>query len=58
MARELPIFKELENNKVHAARYTKHHLSFFIYKDLVIFLETQQLCYNPTGKLQSLKTFQ
>lgn len=59
MACEPPIFEESENNKVHAAHYTKHHLIFFIYKYLIIFLETQQLCYNPTDMLQSpIQTFQ
>lgn len=30
MTHELPIFKELENNKIHIAHYTKHHLIIFI----------------------------
>lgn len=45
MAHEPPIFKELENNKVHAAHYTKHHLIFFIYKYLIIFFR------NPAAML-------
>lgn len=39
MAHELPIFKELENDKIHITCYTKHHLISLISQTPYIFLE-------------------